>query len=279
MNWREVKQQWKRELNAQEDPQEIDSWYHLFIEAEFGISRLDYLMRYEEDIPIPRQERLDEALKLLKQDTPIQHITGRAYFMNQCFEVSPDVLIPRPETEDLVLRMIRDIPLSAHVIDLGTGSGCIPISLKLNRPDLKISGLDISAKALEVAKRNAIELEADVEWIHGAIKEKMTDLGTFDVMVSNPPYIPNSERSTMKRRVSGHEPDLALFVPDEDPIRYYRWILENALRRPTVNYIYWEIHPPLRPALEKMCRDRGIQSVEVQKDRFDRDRIMILKTV
>lgn len=181
------------------------------------------------------QEKFDEVKSRLLIGEPLQYILGLADFYGLKFRVSPAVLIPRPETEELVYQILeqgKQYPWETG-LDIGTGSGCIPISLKKNHPNWRLSGMDISAEALEVAKENALINGVEVLWERQSIldREAWSSLPTYDFIVSNPPYIPDREREIMSSSVLDFEPSLALFVPDDDPFLFYRTIVDLAARK------------------------------------------------
>lgn len=173
-------------------------------------------------------------------EKPIQYITGEAWFYGLQFEVNENTLIPRPETEELVEWIVESQKSKAksqklEILDIGTGTGCIPISLKANLPEANISAIDISEKALEVAKRNATSNKVEINFIQTNILEE-EDLHTqFDVIVSNPPYVRNLEKEEIKKNVLDYEPHLALFVEDNDALLFYRKIAELALKNLALN--------------------------------------------
>ena len=168
---------------------------------------------------------LEDAVGRLLRSEPMQYIQGKARFLGRDFHVEPGVLIPRPETEELVERMLREIPANARMADIGTGSGCIAITLALEVPGAQVEAWDISETALRIARQNAKALQAEVDFVHrDALTWPPREKGTLDVIVSNPPYVTEAERTAMEPNVLLHEPEGALFVPNEDPLRFYRCI-------------------------------------------------------
>ncbi|WP_116125822.1 peptide chain release factor N(5)-glutamine methyltransferase [Lewinella sp. IMCC34183] len=169
-------------------------------------------------------------LNRLQRGEPVQYVTGIADFYGLQLKVTPDVLIPRPETEELVEWILEDYPPESicTVADLGTGSGCIPLALKARRPEWDCLGIDLSEEAIAVARENAEMLELPVTFARGNVLEETLTGDRYDVMVSNPPYIPPSERARMDASTLEHEPSLALFVPEEDPLLFYRRLAELA---------------------------------------------------
>ncbi len=183
--------------------------------------------------PLPEEERLEEITKRLLQQEPVQYILGLADFYGLKFEVDRRVLIPRQETEELVYWILQHIEArrSVSVLDIGTGSGCIPIALKSNRPDLRVSAIDVSEGAAEVARSNVLRNQVDVTVAVSDVldRTKWETFGRYDVIVSNPPYIPHREKELMSQNVKAFEPALALFVADVDPLLFYREIADFAL--------------------------------------------------
>ncbi len=211
------------------------------------------------------------ATSNLSKGVPLQYVLGKAWFMDWEFIVNKSVLIPRPETEELVQWVINDHQNTAglNILDIGTGSGCIPISLKLKLPQTNVNSCDISKEALVVAKTNANKLGAVVEFIELDFLNEVgrNILGVYDVIVSNPPYIPKSEAEQMHTNVKDHEPNIALFVPDEDALVFYRAIAWFGLEHLNdKGYIYCEL--ALSKALEckQLFMDSGYKDVEIRKD-------------
>lgn len=208
----------------------------------------------------------------LLQGKPLQYITGHSWFMGRRYKVNEHVLIPRPETEELVDWIVQDVKgasAALSILDIGTGSGCIPISLKLELPNAKVSSCDISSAALKVAKENAQALKADIELIETDIlnEEQAAQLGLYDVIVSNPPYIPVSEKEQLHKNVKDFEPSLALFVPTDDALLFYRRIA--AFGKTHLNAggsIYCELHVDYAIATQQLFEQQGYRSAEVRKD-------------
>jgi release factor glutamine methyltransferase len=277
VNWRALKEQWITELGKDHDVQEIESWFFLYLERVWGGSRRDYLMNMELKRSAVESRTFQEVLKRLLQNEPIQHIIGSAYFHGDWYEVNEHVLIPRPETEDLVDILVDDLKEGVKVLDMGTGSGCIPIALKRSRPDLDLYAIDVSEKALKTAKRNSDRMGTKVSFHQISMEFELPEFLEAEALVSNPPYVPESERSEMAKHVAEKEPDLALFVPNDDPLKFYDLILDRAFEMKKAKYIYWEFHPPYRAQLEDLCVARGVASCTVRNDRFGRERMMIIR--
>lgn len=216
---------WLKTILVAENDREVTNWVRLMIEHVSGMARTKLLMGYlfsESEL-----NRLQAMAMRLNAGEPLQYIIGDAWFMGYQFNVNEHTLIPRPETEELVSEIVHRFPKANSVLDIGTGSGCIAISLALQLPNAKVSALDVSYEALEMARKNAIALNADVDFQHMDILVE-TPNHTFDIIVSNPPYIPAAERDEMENRVVNFEPNLALFVDDNDPLVFYRRIAKIA---------------------------------------------------
>ncbi len=209
------------------DPAEARSIAFLLLEHLYGLSKA--AVAADKTIPQPDPGGWQENLRRLEAHEPVQYVTGTAHFYGLRFRVNPAVLIPRPETEELVDWIIREHRnRSIRILDIGTGSGCIAVSLAKNLPRAQVWGADISADALRTARRNAHYNEANVQFVEADIRHwetaRVLEELTFDLVVSNPPYVTTSEQSLMRPNVLAFEPHLALFVPDADPLLFYRHI-------------------------------------------------------
>jgi release factor glutamine methyltransferase len=217
-------------------------------ENQLGLKRMDILSTPQQLLTEEQHVLLEESLLQLLLHKPIQYVLGETWFYNLKIKVNEAVLIPRPETEELVKWMIDDLKGNNEklsILDIGTGSGCIPIALKKQLPQFDISAIDISADALVVAKQNAAINETPVEWIQLDLlnKDAWNLLPAFDIIVSNPPYIPVNEKATMDKTVTAFEPGLALFVPNDSPLLFYETIAAFAQTHLKPNgRIYLEIH-------------------------------------
>ncbi len=260
----------RRSLAAAYDAAEAQALARIIMEQLLQMTRTQLLVRGDYTIPDFIEAKARTWVARLLDGEPIQHITGRARFCGMELRVTPDVLIPRPETETLV-DIITDRYGSRRdlrVLDLGTGSGCIAIALARALPFAHVTAIDVSQAALAVAKANAREFSANVDFRQGSILELDAIGGEWDVMVSNPPYVLESERESIPANVIGHDPDLALFVPDDDPLRFYT---------PTIRFardghlaadggLFFEINP--------LCADQ-YAGAELQRDQYGRIRFAI----
>lgn len=222
------------------------------------------------------QALFQNDLNRLEKGIPYQHVVGFTYFFGHKFLTTPDALIPRPETEELVEWIIKDNrDVSPNILDIGTGTGCIPISLKDALPKSTCSGIDISEEALILAKRNASVLKMDVELKKCDVLNEPLPANKYDVIVSNPPYIPISEKQLLHKNVIEHEPDLALFVVDNDPILFYRKIAEQALTSlRSGGTLYFEIHESFGNDVFEMLNSLGFLKVKLAQDLQGKDRMI-----
>ncbi|MBR5820538.1 MAG: peptide chain release factor N(5)-glutamine methyltransferase [Alistipes sp.] len=230
-----------------------------------------------------REWPIDEALlhrtaERLRAGEPMQYILGQTDFYGRIFAVDHRVLIPRPETEELVDRIRRTERSARRLLDVGTGSGCIAISLALELPEAQVSAVDISLDALAVARHNAEQLGATVDFHQADALQGLEEAFTgeqFDVIVSNPPYVPDSDRETMHCNVLDHEPALALFVPDDDPLRFYRAIAQagRTLLRDG-GALYFEIYHALGDEMIQLLEQLGYKEVTLYRDLQDKPRML-----
>lgn len=241
----------------------------------FGQDAIDYYLGKDIILSENEQAKLESILCRLKKNEPMQYIQGTAHFFGSVFQVAPGVLIPRPETEELVQLIIDECVGTSRVLDIGTGSGCIAITLSKEMPDATITAWDVSGEALAIARRNNDSLSAGVVFLHQDIFSDVLPSGHFDVIVSNPPYIAEREKQAMEANVLDWEPGLALFVPDDDPLRFYRRI---ALLGQTLlvgqGRIYFEINRAYGEETARLLRELGYQDVRILKDMSDNDRIV-----
>lgn len=246
----------------------------LVMEMVYGLTQSDIIMG--------RVEALDEPVLLaiqqrLLKGEPVQYVVGMADFGDHQFLVSPAVLIPRPETLWLCRAVSEGIGIMPEaVLDIGTGSGCIAITIALSRPTAMVTGWDISNEALDLARRNALRLEAKVDFEHQDMLCPPDDHNTWNAIVSNPPYICLQEQAAMEPNVLEHEPHLALFVPDDDPLLYYRSIAHYAIQALTADgALYLEINPLFASQLGDLLLDTGFKEVKIYQDDYGKDRYII----
>ncbi len=261
----------KGKLQNLYDERESAAIAHEVLNHITGQNKTQRLINKEELLTEGQNKEYELAKSNLLKGAPLQYVLGKAWFMYWEFTVNNHVLIPRPETEELVQWVINDHQntLGLNILDIGTGSGCIPISLKLKLPYANVISCDISTDALEVAISNAAQLGAEVEFMELDFLNEAdrNNLPVYDVIVSNPPYIPMSEAEQMHTNVKDHEPNIALFVPDEDALVFYRTIAQFGLEHLNdKGYIYCEL--ALSKALEskQLFEETGYRDVEIRKD-------------
>ncbi|MDA7558832.1 peptide chain release factor N(5)-glutamine methyltransferase [Flavobacteriaceae bacterium] len=256
---------------------EIASFFHLLSEHILRMQRIDIAQNLYAVISGKKHEKFLNALDKLRNHVPIQYIIGNTEFYNLTFKVDADTLIPRPETEELVAWIINDQKNKQNIsiLDVGTGSGCIAIALAKNLPNAKVFALDISEKALKIAKQNAIDNEVNVEFFEADIFDFDFENSQFDVIVSNPPYVRDLEKETMSPNVLNHEPHLALFVKDEDPLLFYRKIGEvaNSILK-SKGFLYFEINEFLGDLTRQLVKRLNYRDIELKKDLSRKDRML-----
>ena len=268
------------ELKDSYEYDELESIIAYCFEYYFKLNRAELFSRTDETVSESELLKFNFAIKELKNQKPIQYILGEADFYRLKFKVNEHVLIPRPETEELVHLIIKDNELDSPIIlDIGTGSGCIPVALKKNIPSAKISAMDISNEALEVAKYNAKHNGVEVEFVLDSILHLISHISHltshFDIIVSNPPYICVSEKANMNKNVLDYEPHLALFVENDDPLLFYKAISDFDIKNLNKNgKIYFEINQSLASETKNLLENKGFKNVELIKDLSNNYRIL-----
>lgn len=251
----------------------------LMMEEFKNYSPVDMAVRGDFEAGENVERRIDETVGRLLNGEPIQYIFGRARFYGMNLKVTPDVLIPRPETEELVDLIVKDCGdrSDLRVLDVCTGSGCIAIALARNLPFSQVDAIDISGGALAVARSNAAQLKAAVKFSEAdALNMQAPEVGRYDIIVSNPPYIAEHECAEMDPNVLEHEPSLALFVPDSDPLRFYIAIARYALKALREDgRLYFEINPLYASMLQEQMRRMGWNDVNVLADMQKKNRFLI----
>lgn len=219
---------------------------------------------------------LEKVLKRLKEHEPWQYIIGKESFYGLEFKVSPHTLIPRPETEELVhLILHQHLERKISLLDIGTGTGCIPISIKKYKKDWKVYACDVSTEALEVAKQNAEWNEVEIDFFQTDILKVQKLPTQYDIIVSNPPYIPNKEKALMSQNVLEHEPHLALFVDDAEPLVFYDKIADLGLRHlKEGGYLYFELNEFYAKETQEMVETKGYQKAIIIEDLMGKQRIL-----
>ena len=266
------------QLSEKYSEKEIRSFVFYSVQYLLGFSRADIVLRKDEEISNENQSLFFDIIKKLKLDFPIQYIFGTTEFYGLPFNVNNDVLIPRPETEELVDWIIKNNKnKNAAILDIGTGSGCIAISLKKHFPESSVYAVDISVKALNIAKQNTLLHKVIINFSRLDILNYIdnNEFPQFDIIVSNPPYVTESEKKQMKNNVLKYELHEALFVPDNNPFLFYEAIAEFSLKHLVKNgRLYFEINENLSAELSEMLINKSFCNVIVKKDIHGKDRML-----
>lgn len=277
---KDVRQYYKAQLQDYYPENEADVLLFMALEEYTGLSRTKVLIEPDNRISESQLLKIHFAVKDLKNYRPIQYILGKTEFYGCQILVNPDVLIPRPETEELVEWVVKEIKTEKKIsiLDIGTGSGAIAISIKKHCPLARVEAFDISPLALETAKLNAKNNKVDIDFYLNDVlnPEFKSENFKFDIIVSNPPYVRMSERKQMKPNVLDYEPGLALFVEDENPLLFYEAIAEYALIHLNVNgKVFCEINQYLGDETEKLFHQKGLSNVKIKKDINDNIRFVM----
>ena len=252
------------------DKEEVHCFFYILCDFFLQYSRFEVSMALDTIVSAKNITAFDMALLRLKKQEPIQYILGCTAFYGLTFKVNKHTLIPRPETEELVdwvLSNLHDQDSMLDILDIGTGSGCIAISLAKNIPTARVSGLDISEKTLEVAQENAVKNQVLVSFCKKDILRTTSLKNRYNVMVSNPPYVRQLEKKAMNANVLDYEPGVALFVPNEDPLLFYRKIAQLAIvSLQTRGWLYFEINEYLSKEMDVLLKEIGFANIEIKKD-------------
>jgi release factor glutamine methyltransferase len=287
MTIKQYRAQFIQELTAMYDV-EAESFFYLILEAKHQLKRVDLALQPDLVFSEAELEFWDLILEQLKREIPIQYLLGATHFYGLEFKVNSNVLIPRPETEELVDWIVQSRNFGTKInpeisgqkskikiLDIGTGSGCIAISLAKNLPNAEVFALDVSDKALATAKSNAEFNQVEIQFIHQSILET-EDLGQqFDLIVSNPPYVRHLEKQEIKKNVLDNEPHLALFVEDNDALIFYRKIAQLAKKNLCPNgQLYFEINQYLGQETLDLLQEMGFKDTTLRKDIYGNDRMI-----
>jgi len=267
----------KTELEAYYPDTEISGFIRLLSESVLGMSYTDMILKKDRIATAEETSRITEIIDRLKKHEPIQYILGETEFYGLTLEVNPAVLIPRPETEELVHLIAKSqLPSQAKILDIGTGSGCIALALKNELTDSAVMGVDISEAALETAKKNAVKNELDVEFkLADILNWKDYSWPQLDVIVSNPPYVRELEKEKMEQNVLAFEPDGALYVPDNDPLIFYKAIAEFAQKNlSNKGRLYFEINEYLGEEMKELVESLKFHEVKLHQDINGRNRML-----
>lgn len=286
MQLNRLAQNFKEGLSTIYQENEAQALFLITLQHLLNYSRADYLLKKEIEVGDTESASILNVLKELKTGKPIQYILGEAHFYGLTFKVDESVLIPRPETEELVewvLKSVTDCGLQVtgqgpiSILDVGTGSGCIAISLKKNLPNTNVYALDIAADTIETAKQNAALNHVDVEFIKEDILQSQYDIRhtPYSVIVSNPPYIKEDEKQAMHQNVLANEPHRALFVSNENPLIFYEAIANFALNNLNKNgLLFFEINEYLGEQTVSLLKYKGFKNIELRKDMQGKNRMI-----
>lgn len=267
----------RQELGAAYPKGEIEQFIALAFEEVLKYSRVDLIVKDRELVPYQYVERFFGILENLKRHRPIQYILGKTIFYGLPIQVNANVLIPRPETEELVHWILKhNWSEGLSVLDLGTGSGCVALALKDNLKNAKVHAVDVSTEALNVAKQNAISNQLEVDFFQfDILNQESLGFMKFDLMVSNPPYVRPSEKEWMEKNVLDYEPHPALFVSQEDPLVFYRKIVDLAQGHLNKSgRLFFEINEAFGTEVVQLLKDRNYEEVTLKKDFNGKDRMV-----
>lgn len=274
----DVFKKFKKELLGLYDSNEIEALTLMVINEISRLSKAQIKAFPETKIASGAGEKLSGILQRLQTGEPIQYILGHTEFYGLPFKVNPSVLIPRPETEELVEWILHSVGSSpGNILDIGTGSGCIAVSLKKNLPGTTVSAIDISTKTLSIAKQNADLNDVRVKFIEADILKHKFDIenSEFDIIVSNPPYVTQHDKTQMHTNVTDFEPHTALFVPEDDPLLFYNAIADYALSNLSPKgWLFFEINENLGKQTVELLNAKGFNNIELRKDMSGRDRMV-----
>ena len=254
------------------DPREATAIARAVVCRRCGYNFSQLVVHYDDECQI---SDLQTIIEQLAASRPVQYVIGEAEFYDLNFNVKEGVLIPRPETEELVSRVVADARSGMRILDVGTGSGAIAVSVAHSVAGAEVVAVDISDDALEIAKSNAAKNGVSIEFVKADALGDMSTLGKFDIIVSNPPYIPQSDIDSMNRNVVDYEPHTALFVADDDALCFYRSIAQNGLKMLSEGGgLYFEIYEQFGGQIADMLADLGYRDIEVVKDIFGKERMV-----
>ena len=267
-----------KSITIDESIDEIEAIAYIVLENSLAITRTDVLAERRIHVRPSEEKLIKDIVRRLNTNEPIQYVYGESEFYGRKFKVDSSVLIPRPETEELVELVkahFSSISLSPRIVDIGTGSGCIAITLALEIAGSKIFATDVSGEALETAGCNAMTLGANVKYLNSNILDDDIPVEGLNAVVSNPPYIPVSEMHSMKNNVTRFEPSLALFVSDEDPLIFYKAIANKAFQSLVDGgLIAMEINERFGSEVAHLVSEAGFKEVRILKDIFGKERIV-----
>jgi release factor glutamine methyltransferase len=278
MKLKEIKAIFRKELQPLYPPEEVDSFFYQLLEHYQKANRFVLVIDPERSISSEEESPFFEALSKLKKEYPIQYIIGHVHFLELELKVSDQVLIPRPETEELVRWILEEnnkTDPGLRVLDVGTGSGCIALAIASAWPEARVFAMDVSQGALDIARENASSNKLQVYFCQGDICSPDPPELPWDIIVSNPPYVRESEKEAMQNNVRVYEPATALYVPDDTPLHYYRclasYAAENLIDE---GLLYLEINQYLGPETCRLLKDLNLTEIELRKDMYGNDRMV-----
>jgi release factor glutamine methyltransferase len=278
MTSREAEQQLSVRLSAIYDDREAAAISALIMEYISGWKKMDRILNKSSPLSEPALDLLEKYTEELLSHKPVQYILKESWFYGLKFYVNEAVLIPRPETEELVNWILEDRPVpGSSILDMGTGSGCIAVSLKKNLPEITMTACDISREAIEVASKNAISNQTQIEFLvlDFLNEDEQARLVAVDYIVTNPPYVPIQDKHEMQPNVTEYEPHGALFVPDDDPLIFYRAIADFGLKKLIPEgKIFAELHEKSASAVKELFSFKGYSSIEIKTDTEGKDRLL-----
>ena len=273
-----VRRYFRSQLVRKFSEREAEQLLRILFEDLFGLDRMKILMNQNLTIDEFQYHQMEKAVADLLNDKPIQYVTGVAEFCDLKFKVNESVLIPRPETEEMVRKIVTQDIHPKRIWDIGTGSGCIAVSLAKRFSDAEVFAFDVSEKALQVAESNAVLNKVKVNFIHDDVLHPHSEIFSrpVDLVVSNPPYVCEKERETMENNVLDWEPENALFVPDSNPLLFYRQILHLASTELNENgQVWFEINEAFGTEMLDLCRESGFGKAEILNDFAEKPRICV----
>lgn len=279
MTLKELKSYFKLSLFETYPITEIDSFFYLLAAEFLQLSPVETVLKAEEVIDKKIQQKWFDAISRLTNHEPIQYIIGTTEFYGLPFQVNPNILIPRPETEELVEHILKEVShypdKKLKILDIGTGSGCIAVTLAKHLPKAEVSAMDVSKEALKTAMTNAVINDVNLHKIHADILQLQSLPNHYDIIVSNPPYIRYSEKKMMKKNVLNFEPEIALFVDDSDPLLFYRKIAQLARKHLRENgWLFFEISEFFGEEVMNLLKDEGFPKIQLLRDIYDKNRMI-----
>lgn len=275
-----IRKAFREELGEIYESREVDSLFYRVVKTELGLERTEVVLHPNHEIEEDKQKFIQQIVTRLKNHEPVQYVLNEAFFLEHSFYVEPSVLIPRPETEELVQLILNENDGNAQrVLDIGTGSGAIAVSLAVKRPSWSVLACDVSNEALIIARRNAREIAVNRDLViyrEDILNPSTEYVSGLDIIVSNPPYVLDSDKQQMAQNVLEYEPHLALFVDDSDPLLFYRHIIQYGQKNlKTGGRLYFEIHEDLSDEVCKLMETHRYEGVKAHLDLQGKKRMVL----